>query len=549
MSAESRAVQDPDLDDGDSVALPRRPFVVQARSAADAVIARASRLRARLGDRTVFFGTFVVLFSGLLFRNRWVFSRHVTEYGDEALNSLLVRKALRFHLLVGNYSRVGFHHPGPAFMDNQAIGQGLFYDLLHLVPAPFNGQLVAVMAMNCLMLAAVVRIVWRHTGSLACALLAAVVPYTYLAFPVAGGDPIASTWMPDQYLVPVLLLIFSAAAVSTGRLTELPYLAFSCLYLWHGHVSFLLIATAIAATAVALPAVRRVVSGSWSWSFERRPALIAAGWVLLFALPLVLNLALHWPGEFGKYLHYSQSPQAGHHSLSQAVHYMASYWSTGSHPFLELPVVYLAALCCAITFPDTATRRFFTGAVVAGAMASLMLVYYATDGIDDLSASYIGMWSMMVVPALLLVIACRLWTLFRRIPTVLPRVVIVGAAVAALVVAMTAPHLENLYTPGRSTPQAFKSLQTVAGGRTIMIDVGADIGPDVPGIVLQAARQGDRACVTDPAMALFLTSDYICTDADRASGTLFYASRRPQEKDGLAVAILGGTEFSLKPRS
>jgi hypothetical protein len=123
--------------------------------------------------------------------------------------------------------------------------------------------------------------------------------------------------------------------------------------------------------------------------------------------------------------------------------------------------------------------------------------------------------------------------------------------VAALVVAMTAPHLENLYTPGRSTPQALESLQAVAGGRTIMIDVGADIGPDVPGIVLQAVRHGDRACVTDPAMALFLTSDFICTDADRASGTLFYARRRPQApgKDGLAVAILGGTEFSLKPQS
>jgi hypothetical protein len=51
----------------------------------------------------------------LCVRNSWVFSLPIREDGDFAANSILVNQAVRFQLLVGNYSREEFNHPGRPF--------------------------------------------------------------------------------------------------------------------------------------------------------------------------------------------------------------------------------------------------------------------------------------------------------------------------------------------------------------------------------------------------------------------------------------------------
>jgi hypothetical protein len=40
----------------------------------------------------------------------------VQAWGDAAINGLSVLRAEHLQQLVGNYSRVGFHHPGPGYM-------------------------------------------------------------------------------------------------------------------------------------------------------------------------------------------------------------------------------------------------------------------------------------------------------------------------------------------------------------------------------------------------------------------------------------------------
>jgi len=46
----------------------------------------------------------------------------------------------------------------------------------------------------------------------------------------------------------------------------------------------------------------------------------------VFAFPIVLNLVLHWPGQFGYYLAYSSSKKVGGHSLAVTVRYALWYW-------------------------------------------------------------------------------------------------------------------------------------------------------------------------------------------------------------------------------
>jgi uncharacterized membrane protein YhaH (DUF805 family) len=105
----------------------------------------------------------------LISQNTFLFNTHLYEQGDSAADSILVGQAMRLDLLVGHYSRYGFHHPGPAYMYLLALGQGLCYDLLHIVPTPWNGQFFAAFALCGALAGMAVAIVYGLTKRIASA--------------------------------------------------------------------------------------------------------------------------------------------------------------------------------------------------------------------------------------------------------------------------------------------------------------------------------------------------------------------------------------------
>ena len=88
------------------------------------------------------------------------------EQGDGGANSILIAQAKHFTLLIGNYSREGFNHPGPAYMYVQAAGQWLFFYALHLVPTAWNAHVLAVFVLNSAFVAMVTGMVYGWTRSL-----------------------------------------------------------------------------------------------------------------------------------------------------------------------------------------------------------------------------------------------------------------------------------------------------------------------------------------------------------------------------------------------
>src|SRR6185295_9336068 len=78
----------------------------------------------------------IILGAILLNNARPIFSDAHYETGDLAANSLQVIRAKHFELVLGNYSRFGFYHPGPAFFYVYAAGEALFHDVLGIVPTP-----------------------------------------------------------------------------------------------------------------------------------------------------------------------------------------------------------------------------------------------------------------------------------------------------------------------------------------------------------------------------------------------------------------------------
>jgi hypothetical protein len=69
-------------------------------------------------------GPFCLVLGILLVRNAWMFSVPAYEDADMGAYSIQVEQARRFALLVGNYSREKFNHPGPRVPVRPGVGRG-----------------------------------------------------------------------------------------------------------------------------------------------------------------------------------------------------------------------------------------------------------------------------------------------------------------------------------------------------------------------------------------------------------------------------------------
>ncbi|HCT81202.1 MAG TPA: hypothetical protein DGT23_32465, partial [Micromonosporaceae bacterium] len=266
----------------------------------------------------VWSAVFTALFGMLVFRNRFVFGTPIHELGDSGANSIIIAQAKHFELLVGNYSRQGFSHPGPAYFYVQALGEWLFHDLLGLVPTPWNGQILAIYALNAALLATVTLIIGRWTESWFTAITCLL---AVLALISLEPKILTDAWMPFVYVPSFLLLLVAAASVAAGRSADLWALALAGGLLVHGHASFLLFVPLIAAVA-AIWLVRK-------HGFDRRAWAIAFGVLAVFLAPIVINTIVHWPGEFAKYFGYGSSSGAGSKSVGGSLAYVFWYWWPG----------------------------------------------------------------------------------------------------------------------------------------------------------------------------------------------------------------------------
>ena len=271
----------------DGVTAPERPGPATAVPAPAAQRWWQRRLHVAVG-----LWSFLVLSAVLLVRNAYLFSTKIFENQDYAANTIAVLQAKHFQLLLGNYSKENFYHPGPAFLYVMAAGESVFHDALHLVPTPWNGQLLAILLLNAALLAAALAVIARHAGSTVVTLACAVLMLLFVAVhPLSVNSP----WFPYLYFAPALLMLVSAASVATGETFAVPILALSAGLCIHGQAEFLLFAPVIVIVALAghfwtrRKNQARTFGTAWHWIGA---AVVSA----LFALPIAIYTVQHWPG-------------------------------------------------------------------------------------------------------------------------------------------------------------------------------------------------------------------------------------------------------------
>ncbi|MFD0744103.1 hypothetical protein ACFQ1L_21440 [Phytohabitans flavus] len=470
----------------------------------------------------------------LLLRNPIAFGRVVYERGDFAANSIITADAKHFDLLVGNYSRLGFHHPGPAFFYVQAFGEWFFYDLLGVVPTPWNGQWLALLALNSVLLGLSLAIFHSWTGSRAATALCGAAGILYFAVQPAI---LASAWMPYLYLAPFLLLLTAAASVAAGRVAHLPLLVLAAALLVHGHVSFLLFAPVLAGLAVAAS----LWTGRREWRESRAAVTVAAVVLAVFALPIGLNLYLHWPGEFGLYFRYGgahATPAAG-----EIARYVLGYYAAWP-PLGAAAAVVLFGGAAWLTrrLPAGSPRRFLAAGICAAAVALVLFTGYVAQAIDDLSFTYVGEFTR-AVPLLLIWVgvaaaasspaARRLVAGLvssapdhRRLPAPLVAVgerrlsawLVAAVVIGALGVGSGAPALRKLPEHIPDMPAVMAALARYTDGRPAVLDVDQVTWPALTALVVHGDRMGPRVCARDPWWEFMVTRRYVCTADDLANG-------------------------------
>jgi hypothetical protein len=468
----------------------------------------------------VFAAGFVSLLALLLVRNRAVFTVPVHPRGDSAANAIITDQAKHFDLLVGHYSRIGFSHPGPAFFYWQAAGEWFFHDLLGLVPAPWNGQWLAVLVLNAALVAAAFVVLRDWAGSWPPVAWCGVVTVVFLA---THDNLLSSTWMPYACLAPFLLFLTAVASVAAGRAAHLWALALAGGLLVHGHAEFLFFVPVMSAVALGVALWRRAPSRWLDWLWFG--AVVAA-----FLLPIVLNLVLHWPGELGKYFSYGGERTT--HGAGATARYVLGFWAGPPAVAAVLAVLLVAGLgWLAAARPPGDRRRFLLSGLGMGLLATLLFAGYAARGIDDLRQEYVG-YFYYALPLFLLLLAVLgldgAWPGTVRLPGRWSARVLAGAAVVITLLAagrsaafVTAP--ENL----PELPRTVGALSAYAAGRPLAVELEPDTWPVLTALIVEGKRDGLRVCARDPAWRFMVTAEFVCTDREVAEGRPLRLTRQP----------------------
>lgn len=234
------------------------------------------------------------------FNWHYLFGTALYEQGDPALNSLSVLRAERFHEIYGAYSRWELHHPGPALFYLFGWCELLFYRWLHVMPTPFNAQVLGVIVLNTGFFGGALGVAARWVRSryfLPLTLLLATLHFAA----VTPRFCLTSTWPPFTMPMIFLALLVAAASVAAGQGDDLPLLVLAGGFAVHNNLAQPLFVTplfAIGYLGFAWSCIRRghasVAAGETAafapWRRFPRAHAVGGAVLLAFLLPLFADL-------------------------------------------------------------------------------------------------------------------------------------------------------------------------------------------------------------------------------------------------------------------
>lgn len=499
-----------------------------------------------------------VVLAGLLAAAWPTVQRAGIETGDFAANTLLILDAKSFDLLAGNYSRIGFNHPGPALLYVLAAGEAVFHDWLRLVPSPFAGQLVAVSFYSTFWIVLVFRVLCRGFDAPAAAFATSLYALT-----LAGLDHaiLGGIWFPHLYVMPFGAFVAAASRLVHGRTDSLVTLALASGVLINGHASFIVVIAVVGLTIVVANALverdrlggTRILSRSF-FAAHRGRLLVAAGVLALFLLPLAIRTMREFPGPLFEYATFGRYRKPN--GFLASLRFIWFYWG-GPIPFLLGAAVALPAIVVLGRRCDLGRfGRAVNGLLVAFVAAFLAVLVYARHGVDVMEYRYIGCF-YHAVPALAVGLAgaCGLALLpsgWR------PAAALAGAAacLAAVypLVARPPDYVGEFDAP--RVAEIHDAMKPLAAGGRIVVDLDGTEGwgyvwSNMVGARAYGKRQGDDLFCIDRNWHILFTKVARCSPAELSGRPRFVVRRAEPPAAGIGgtgvIAVQGLTFTPVAP--
>ncbi len=282
--------------------------------------------------------------------------------------------------------------------------------------------------------------------------------------------------------------------------------------LLHGHVSLLAVAGPVA-LLVGAWCVFQHRRGQVPFPAGRRDLLAAALVAGLFAMPVTIQLLLHWPGEWVDYWRAAQE-NASRIATGDALAYVGSWWAPRGTvpPLVAVVVLVLTAVIGVATRPPGGVRRTTVGLLVMAALVTPFFTYYAVNGTDSADARYLGYFFLIVPITVLAVAVLTTSDALRRYDLAALRAVPVLVLVVALTVAATTPRLANGYRGDHGIPAAVRDLRQDArrGGRPVAVLIDTRSWGLAIGVLSHAVNHGLPMCFEDPSWRFTVTEEQIC---------------------------------------
>ncbi len=258
--------------------------------------------------------------------------------GDLAVTELTTRDVGIHSVLLGPYSRFGWHHPGPA----------LFYLLAvpyRLMGGSSIGLSLGAAALNLAAVVGIAIVAWRRGGA---AMLVSTLLSLELLFAALGPEKLRDPWNPLVTILPFALFLLVVWSVACGDRWWLPLCAAIATLLVQSHLGYVLSVVGILVVCAAVLVCRFVAARKWARPTRDSPSprkplvalIVSAGVVALFWAPVVWEQLTRQPGNLTRLLTYTVHAQPSWSMLDGAKMAVTRFgvlpaWLTGQEARLD----------------------------------------------------------------------------------------------------------------------------------------------------------------------------------------------------------------------
>ena len=498
-------------------------------------------------------------------------ARRTSPIGDMALLESYTLLATQGKLLVGPYSRYGWHHPGPLYFWIAAP----FYALANFKSA---GLHVAVLCINASSMIVAAWVAARFASpQLVAALFAAIVGYCWRA-----REILASLWNPHVPIVPTMALTVVCAAIATGEVALIPLAVALASFVAQTYVGLLPLAAGLSLIAItAALATSRHHHGVWIDPKTSRVLHLTA-WLLiiLWSGPLAEQMASS-PGNLTRMWHFFADARArpGTEALvgttdafvawadNVAGTFLSGFRFTAGGGFTPSPAWWpwlcsplLASLLVPASLVFRANRHRFDAAFAALVLVALIIAFWSITRIVGTIPGYAIVWiSAMGMLAISALCAAGITFFmsghgFPSRPAWAVNAIAIAFAVAYLTIVARLPdnRYEKPSRPEREVSALFEDLRGYlekSGTRKPLFRIGPDMWAVTAGLGLQMQLAGRDFAVEKRGVFLF-TDEFAADGTEDALLTVAPRQARGEPvtpQDSVVVAAAGSVQIYAMP--